>query len=872
MAERQPMTSEQRKEIAKRRREKAAAAATAQLEAIDEDQSVSVPETKIGSTKPPKRKTGPSIADLNPMEEILINREEANKQLQEVELMRRRMVARAEDIERRALDRKLSAARYAAAKQELEAGLRRNEDAASSHPTARSSAPVASTARTDPMASSRAVSEYSYPASQYSSESDMARVNRPAGRVSSPDAVPALNLFPHGSRFTKPSEDQRDRARATAAVERAKRKPSEEVKAKARQAAEARRMRELEQASLSRPSLEQGSLSRPSLEQGSLSRPSVASGSLAQPSIASDMAVKHNLQEASVSERRAEELARRAKLVREVERAQADVAATAERVSTRSRNEADDEFGATPLHPEVAACRKMWARPNDMDADSTSSEDEGPVPTRVPPSVLRRKMKQRKAKRVQREARKAEASAPTDDKRALREYVQTATERVSGGDASKALNTATAEVARARREAEQLAQQARALRAESSDESSESEYSDGPGMDAALKKRQEDDLKKARREAQYADLETKRALAKARVQEEMERVKFIRRSIAEKNLADTRAQEAEAAKKDAKQQKKAVETIKMIAKKRAQSPVKPRAPVKQVPTDKELLQGEVAAFFLREPPREQLRFLKFALEPEQKKDLPAVAVAFRHANKPEQVMHDRTFDNAVLVEHICLDLEHQHVAYLRPYCLLLGVLIGRKPNLRKALLMGIVKILNGRMKGREKETFAKTPTLIAQSMDACRELMMRLVWGKSQGQLRDSWNPERLSAKAEVARAQKKTPAPTPAPAQASPDAATVKESASYWNKRKAAEGIEVDRGPLCRIKALRAHVPTEAMEMRMRKGDTLIVKRDELDGEPGWIFALKGSDAGYIPRANLLIDSSPARGARGVSFTDGHT
>ena len=119
MAERQPLTSEQRKEIAKRRREKAAAAALEpELAAIDENP---VPEQKIGGTKPPKRKTGPSIADLNPMEEILINREEANKQLQEVELMRRRMVARAEDIERRALDRKLSAARYAAAKQELEA-------------------------------------------------------------------------------------------------------------------------------------------------------------------------------------------------------------------------------------------------------------------------------------------------------------------------------------------------------------------------------------------------------------------------------------------------------------------------------------------------------------------------------------------------------------------------------------------------------------------------------------------------------------------------------------------------------------------------------------------------------------------------------
>ena len=89
-------------------------------------------------------------------------------------------------------------------------------------------------------------------------------------------------------------------------------------------------------------------------------------------------------------------------------------------------------------------------------------------------------MKQRKAKRVQREAKKAEASAPQDDKRALREYVQTATERVSGGDASKALNTATAR-GRARREAEMLAQQARALRQESSEEeSSESEIPTAP--------------------------------------------------------------------------------------------------------------------------------------------------------------------------------------------------------------------------------------------------------------------------------------------------------------------------------------------------------------------------------------------------------
>ena len=76
-------------------------------------------------------------------------------------------------------------------------------------------------------------------------------------------------------------------------------------------------------------------LSRPSLEQGSLtssSRRSLRGKVLVQPSIASDMAVKHNLQKASVSERRAEELARRA-VGEGSGTAQADVAATAERVS-----------------------------------------------------------------------------------------------------------------------------------------------------------------------------------------------------------------------------------------------------------------------------------------------------------------------------------------------------------------------------------------------------------------------------------------------------------------------------------------------------------------------------------------------------------
>lgn len=735
------MSSERRKEIAKRRRQKAAAEGAAQLTAIDEDPAPTEPDRKIGGTTLPRRKTGPSVADLNPMEELMANRAEAEKQLQEVELMRRRMVARAEDIERRALDRKLSAARYAAAKEELEHAERApREKTRPSFPaplveTARTSEAYTSTARTD-LDTARLGTEASFPVSVASS-SEMARVGYQAARVGSPDAVPALNLFPHGSRFTKPSEEFKARARAAANLERDKRKPSESVKDKARKAAEARR----------------------NLEQPSLARPSVASDAAVHRGV-------HNEKQ----ERRAAELARRAKLVREVERAQADVAATAERAANKVRKDPSDEFGEQAVHPEVAACRRMWAKPNDMDADSSSEEDEtgalgrgrpGQVPKRPVPSVLKRRAKAREAKSHKRAAKKAELSAPADDKRALREYVQTATERASGGDVSKALNSATADVARARREAEALTQKARDLRTADSDSDS-SAYSDGPGMDAALNQKRKDDLKKARREAQYADLEAKKALAKAKVQEEVERVRFLRRSIAEKNAADTKAQETEAQLADKKAQAGAPDRLKKLREKR-RAPQAPPKPKKEVPTDEELLQGEVANFFLREPPREQLRFLKFALEPEQKNDLPAVSVAFKHANAPENVMVDQTFDNATLVEHICLDLEHQHVAYLRPYCLLLGVLIGRKPNLRKALLMGVVKTLNARMRGREKETFSKTPTLTAQSMDACRQLMVRLVWGRSQGQLRDSWNPEHLTTAEVVARA-KRPPAAAPAP------------------------------------------------------------------------------------------------------------
>ena len=348
MAERQPLTSEQRKEIAKRRRRKKRRPQRWNQSSPPSPRNPYRRQRSAARSR--QRKDGP----LNSGSQSHggdPHQQRGSEQAAAGGRVDAKAHGRAGRGYRKSFRSEAVGGALRRGRCRFEAGLRRNEDAASSHPTARSSHP---TSRTDPMASSRAYPVL-YPASQYSSESDMARVNRPAGRVSSPDACPPSICSRTGRGSPKPSEDQRDRARATAAVERAKRKPSEEVKAKARQAAEARRIRDLEQASLSRPSLEQGSLSRPSLQEGSLSRPSVASGSLAQPSIASDMAVKHNLQEASVSERRAEELARRAKLVREVERAQADVAATAERVSTRSRNEVEDEFGATPLPPRREA-------------------------------------------------------------------------------------------------------------------------------------------------------------------------------------------------------------------------------------------------------------------------------------------------------------------------------------------------------------------------------------------------------------------------------------------------------------------------------------------------------------------------------------
>ena len=42
---------------------------------------------------------------------------------------------------------------------------------------------------------------------------------------------------------------------------------------------------------------------------------------------------------------------------------------------------------------------------------------------------------------------------------------------------------------------------------------------------------------------------------------------------------------------------------------------------------------------------------------------------------------------------------------------------------------------------------------------------------------------------------------------------------------------------------------------MSLSEGDRVLVLREEMSREPGWIFATCGEDAGYIPRNYLVPD-----------------
>ena len=52
--------------------------------------------------------------------------------------------------------------------------------------------------------------------------------------------------------------------------------------------------------------------------------------------------------------------------------------------------------------------------------------------------------------------------------------------------------------------------------------------------------------------------------------------------------------------------------------------------------------------------------------------------------------------------------------------------------------------------------------------------------------------------------------------------------------------------------------VPREVAEMSLGEGDRVLVLREEMSREPGWVFATCGDDAGYVPRNYLVPEEAP--------------
>ena len=81
-------------------------------------------------------------------------------------------------------------------------------------------------------------------------------------------------------------------------------------------------------------------------------------------------------------------------------------------------------------------------------------------------------------------------------------------------------------------------------------------------------------------------------------------------------------------------------------------------------------------------------------------------------------------------------------------------------------------------------------------------------------------------------------------------------ESANYWAKRRSSRDDKTE-GELCAAIARRDHDAVEVAEMSLGEGDRVLVLREEMSREPGWVFALCGDDAGYVPR-NYLVPEAP--------------
>ena len=94
--------------------------------------------------------------------------------------------------------------------------------------------------------------------------------------------------------------------------------------------------------------------------------------------------------------------------MREVERAR-PTSRRRRSVPYTIRNEADGELGSATLHPSRSM---VGARPNDMNADSTSSEDEGPNTDARAALGAEKEDEAEESKRVQRSQGQA---CPQDD-------------------------------------------------------------------------------------------------------------------------------------------------------------------------------------------------------------------------------------------------------------------------------------------------------------------------------------------------------------------------------------------------------------------------------------------------------------------------
>ena len=82
-------------------------------------------------------------------------------------------------------------------------------------------------------------------------------------------------------------------------------------------------------------------------------------------------------------------------------------------------------------------------------------------------------------------------------------------------------------------------------------------------------------------------------------------------------------------------------------------------------------------------------------------------------------------------------------------------------------------------------------------------------------------------------------------------------ESANYWAKRRSSRDDKTE-GELCAAIARRDHDAVEVAEMSLGEGDRVLVLREEMSREPGWVFATCGDDAGYVPRNYLVPEEAP--------------